>query len=495
MKTSTKRWSAAGFVFIGLVAGILLTSYLGMTPQSLANRPLDDKPILTGNNSPLPEELIKLQDTGKAFTMVAKEILPTVVSISTEKKVKASEQPSIFPDWFGHQFQVPQEQYGLGSGIIVSSDGYILTNHHVINGSDKIKVTLYDNREFVAKVVGSDPLTEVGLIKIDGKDLPVARLGDSDQIEVGEWVLAVGNPLELLSTVTAGIISAKGRGLGIIRDNTQTSGGSYAIENFLQTDAAINPGNSGGALVNTKAEVIGINTAIKTGTGYYTGAGFAIPINLAKRIMQDLVEHGHVIRPWLGISMVNMDNVKAEHYGMEKPRGVLVEQVLEDSPAEKAGLKPLDVILKLDGKEILRSNQVQSIIALKKPGDKVELTILRDKKEKDVSVVLGQRDTGSDATADSGDQGISDLGISVVNLTPQQRDRLNMDGVLVNQVDFYSTAYEEGIREGDVITRIEDDFIKSVNDYRRALRTHKKGDVVIFYIYRNGQKYHAFIKL
>jgi len=507
--SKTKRWSAAGFIFIGIVAGIIFASNFNWTTRGFASR---NTPVILGSQQSPSKELLRLQDTGKAFTIVAKEVLPTVVSISTSKIVKrfpADDQffAPLFKDFFGKEFRFPQPQTqrlnALGSGVIVSKDGYILTNNHVIKDADDIKVTLYDKRIFEAKLVGTDPLTEVAVIKIKGNNLPVARLGNSDELEVGEWVLAIGNPLGFSSTVTAGIVSAKGRSLGIIHDKNaeedKSSYGSYAIENFIQTDAAINPGNSGGALVNLRAEVIGINTAIATATGYYEGYGFAIPINLAKKIMNDLIQHGYVVRAWLGILMRSVDETIAERFKLDKPRGVLIEQVLDQSPAEKAGLKPLDIILKVDGKEVNQSNEVQNAVILKKPGDIIILTILRDGVEKEIRVKLGQRKTGEKSAKTTSSSTISKLGLSVQTLTDEIRSRVGMSdndkGVIVTEVKPYSAAADAGIQKGDLITKIENYPIRSVSDYRKALRKFKGGEVVIFYLKRQDTPLHAFVKL
>ena len=501
----SRRWSAAGLVFLGIVVGVIFTSNFNWTPKGLASR--NGAPVVLGDQSAPSETLLNLQDTGKAFTIVSKEILPTVVSISTSKIVRRSGREDdffgpLFRDWFGRRNQQPetQRQEGLGSGVIVSKDGYILTNNHVIENADDINVTLHDNRTFKAELVGRDPLTDVGVIKIDGEDLPAARLGDSEVLEVGEWVLAVGNPLYLYSTVTAGIVSAKGRAIGIIQDQDADEGeGSYAIENFIQTDAAINHGNSGGALVNLKAEVIGINTAIASRTGYYSGYGFAIPINLAKKIMNDLIQKGYVTRAWVGIGMNAVDENVAQRYNMDRPRGVIIIQVNDDSPAQKAGLRTLDIILKLDGKDVNQSNEVQNYIALKDPEDTVVFTILRDGKERQVRVKLGQKDTGRERVRRSDDEEAPTLGLEVETLTDDIRSRIDYygsdEGVIVTGVEAYSTAYDAGIRRGDLIMQIEDYEIASESDYRRALKNFEKDQVVIFYMKRRNTELHAFVKI
>ena len=401
MWSSKQRWSAAGLIFIGVVAGIIFASNFNLTSKSLASKRPAELPVFETTSEAAPA-LASVQETGKAFTVISKAMLPAVVNIQSTMPGQASGRdsglPEAFRDFF--RFESPQSQpnRGLGSGVIVSKDGYILTNHHVIADAEDIKVTLYDNREFEAELVGTDPLTEVAVIKIEGDDLPVAPLGDSDELEVGEWVLAFGSPLGLNSTVTAGIVSAKSRNINIIQDTERDARGSWAIENFIQTDAAINRGNSGGPLVNMKGQVIGINTAIASGNGYYVGAGFAIPMNLVKRIMSDLIDKGYVVRPWMGVSMSArpLTSNQAEYYGMDRPTGVFVQQVEKDSPADKAGLKGDDIILKVDGREVKASNEVQNLIALRKPEDMVTLTILRrGENSKEIRVKLGQRGDGT----------------------------------------------------------------------------------------------------
>ena len=508
MWSSRQRWSAAGLIFIGAVAGIIFASNFNLTSKSLASRPPLDLPVFETTAEAAPA-LASVQETGKAFTAISKAMLPAVVNIQSTIEGRASGQsdsriPEAFRDFF--RFEQPQSQpnRGLGSGVIVSKDGYILTNHHVIADAEDIKVTLYDNREFTAKLVGTDPLTEVAVIKIEGEDLPAAPLGDSEELEVGEWVLAFGSPLGLNSTVTAGIVSAKSRNINIIRDeNTEESGGSWAIENFIQTDAAINRGNSGGPLVNMRGQVIGLNTAIASGNGYYVGAGFAVPINLAKRIMNDLINKGYVVRAWMGVSMSarSLTANQAEYYGMERPTGVFVQEVQEDSPAAKAGLKAEDIILKVDGKEVDASNEVQNYIALKNPDEIVTLTILRrGEKTKELRVKLGQRETGKTQDTQGNEDDFSALGLTVRDLNSTIRQRLdvyaNDEGVLVTDVETYSLAFDEGVRQYDLILQIEDKPVQSVRDYRRALRGFDKGQVVVFRMKRStGQEYQAFIKL
>ncbi|MBN1780127.1 Do family serine endopeptidase [bacterium] len=504
LETRSKWISVGGLIMIGVLLGVVLTSQLGWMPP--VNHDSRQIPVMEASYAPVNETL-DLEKTSKAFSSVSKAILPTVVSISTSKVINRSNDDffnnPFFRDFFGQEPPKQQQRMqGLGSGVLVSGDGYILTNHHVIKDADDIKVTLYDKRSFDAELVGTDALTEIAVVKIKGKDLPAARLGDSDDLEIGEWVLAVGNPLNLTSTVTAGIVSAMSRKINIIGDDdADRDGGSFAIENFIQTDAAINPGNSGGALVNLKAEVIGINTAIATRTGGYQGYGFAVPINLARKVMNDLIEKGYVTRAYLGIGMRPVSEAIAQRYKMDRPRGVLIDVVMDDSPARKAGLKPLDILLEVNGEEMDEPNEVQNYIALKNPGETVTLKLIRQGKEKVVKVTLGQKEIGKEeeTAVTAEDDDLPDLGLHIQNLTDEIRQRYDEfedeNGVLVTSVDQFSAAEDAQIIRGDLIYKIEDVPVESVADYRNALKSFEKGQVAIFYLKRQSRDVHAFVKI
>ncbi len=507
MKLKRNQWMpVAGLILIGVAIGIIFASNMNWVTQGNAAR--GESPVMLGTQSEPSDAVLQLQNTSQAFVEITKEVLPAVVAIYSTKEVKRSSVeglPPFLQDFFGQRLQqqqaIPQKETGLGSGVIVSKDGYILTNNHVVDDADEIRVELGDNRHFDAKIVATDPLTDVAVVKIEGDNLPVARLGDSGTLQIGEWVLAMGNPLRLKSTVTAGIVSAMGRSIGILQDENATQEtGNYDIENFIQTDAAINPGNSGGALVNLRGEVIGINTAIASGTGYYAGYGFAIPINLARKVMDDLITKGYVTRAYLGIGMRDVSENVAQRYNLERVQGALIDQVMDDSPAEKAGLKQFDIILSVDGKEIHQPSDVQGMIALMTPGDKVTLTVLRDGKKKDVDVKLGQRDTGKETASvkDSGET-LPKLGLDVENLTDEVRSQIKAyeddQGVIVTGVEPYSAASEANIFRGDLITGIEDIKVKNVSDYRSALRKFDKGKVVIFHLKRKNTETAAFVKL
>jgi serine protease Do len=332
------------------------------------------------------------------FSEVSEAVMPTVVHIKTISNPKQDQtaengrggQGGQNPfDFFGPGFNMPQRPQGpqmaSGSGVIISTDGYIVTNNHVVADADNIEVVLYDKRSYKGDVIGRDPNTDMALIKIDADNLNAITVGNSDESKVGQWVLAVGNPFNLTSTVTAGIISAKGR-------NIQLLGGGSAIESFIQTDAAVNPGNSGGALVNTKGELIGINTAIASQTGQYEGYSFAVPANLMKKVIKDFKEFGEVQRGYLGVEIQDIDNKIAEEKGLSRPQGILVRSVNDNSAAEDAGVKKGDVIIKIDGITVNSVSSLQELVGTKRPGDHAKITLLRDNKEKEYDVILKNKD-------------------------------------------------------------------------------------------------------
>src|SRR5882762_2982693 len=382
MPVRTRDWLKFGtLVAIAFVFGLAFASTLNLPKQSGAAETLaipSPEPAAPQYSAPALKAAGDFQD---AFVAVAEHVKPSVVFIRSQHVERGDNQrlPPGFQDFFPNLRRRPQVEQGSGSGFIVSSDGYILTNNHVVAGADKVTVRLYDKREFTAKVVGTDPNTDVAVIKIDARGLPMVGFGNSDSTRVGEWALAIGNPLgeAFAFTVTAGIISAKGRLLAGLQQTR------YGIQDFIQTDAAINPGNSGGPLVNIQGQVIGINSAIASETGFYSGYGFAIPINLARTVMDQLVKTGHVERAVMGIRIDDARQEDAEAVGLKQIRGVLVESFAPgQSPAKDAGLQPGDVIVALDGQPIDNTPQLQQKVGFKKPGETVEDNILRQGGEK-----------------------------------------------------------------------------------------------------------------
>jgi serine protease Do len=420
------------------------------------------------------------------FVTLAKKLSPVVVNISTTQ-VSAGGQgmPSPFGEddpfsefwkkFFGNPPpRGPQRQKSLGSGFIIDRDGSILTNNHVVENAERIVVKLSDGREFDAKVVGRDSKTDIAVIKIHDKgNLPIASLGDSDKVEVGEWTMAIGNPFGLDNTVTAGIVSAKGRHIGA---------GPY--DNFIQTDASINPGNSGGPLINLRGEVVGINTAIFSRTGGNIGIGFAIPINLAKELVPQLKSKGKVTRGWLGVVIQKVTPDLAESLGLDQARGALVANVAKDGPAEHAGVKVGDVIVEFDGKEVKDSNELPILVARTSVDRKARLKVLRDKKEVTLTVTIGEL-KDEEVVASAAEKG--DLGLTVQRLTPQIAESLGLErveGLVITAVEPGSPGEEAGLRRGDVILEIDRKAVRNLAEYRKALEGAKKGKGILFLVRR-----------
>ena len=419
------------------------------------------------------------------FVELSKKLTPSVVNISTSKTITPqARQPQASPfgsDPFSDFYerflqgapQRPQKRSSLGSGFIISNEGYILTNNHVVAGADEIKVKLSDGREFKGELKGSDEKLDLALIKITSKgNLPVATLGDSDAMEVGEWILAIGNPFGLSQTVTAGIISAKGRVIG-----------SGPYDDFIQTDASINPGNSGGPLFNAKGEVIGINTTIVSGG---QGIGFAIPVNMAKAVIPQLRETGKVTRGWLGVSVQPVTPDLARSFGLKNEKGALISEVMKDSPAEKAGFKAGDIILEFDGKPIVDMHELPRLAAVTPIGKKALVKVLRNGKTLEETVII-EKMVDSAVTVKQSAMIQEKLGIVVSDITREMAAQLRTKltkGVVVMEVKAGSLAEDAGIDRGDIITQINSTAIGSSTEYTKAVATLKKGDIVRFLLHR-----------
>lgn len=426
---------------------------------------------------------LQVDALSQAFQEVAVALRPSVVSISSRRTIERQRRgmrPSIpnLPDelrrFFGDdldqffQFEMPESyvQRGLGSGVIVSEDGYILTNNHVVEDAE-VQVILPDDRQFEATLVGADSATDLAVLKIDATGLTPAKLGDSEQLQVGQWVLAIGSPMGLPQTVTAGIISATGRA------NLNIA----AYEDFIQTDAAINPGNSGGPLVNMRGEVVGINTAIASRTGGFMGIGFAIPSSMARLVMQEILEHGRVERGWLGVSIQNLDREMAATFNYSdfgsKP-GVLVADVVPGSPAEKAGIVSGDIIVEYQGQPVANANALSNAVAATKPGTEVQIRIFREGEYQTIPVIVTMRDEEQTAIERSPTQrGETQLGMTVRTLTPELAANLgveeNVRGVVVTEVNPVGRAYDAGIRTGDVILKVGPTDVATTDDFREAI--------------------------
>ncbi len=450
-----------------------------------------------------PEAIIS--STGNPdFTAAANSVSAGVVHIKTTYSAKSSERESIggspfdmFEEFFGmpqgrgRQRQA-QPQQASGSGVIISDDGYIVTNNHVVDKADKIEVVLTDKRTFEAKVIGRDPNTDLALLKVTAKGLPIVKLGDSDHLNIGEWVLAVGYPLGLQSTVTAGIVSAKGRQIGILGESQNQRGygqmqepqPNTAIESFIQTDAVINRGNSGGALVNAQGELIGINSAIASPTGVYAGYGFAIPVNLVKKIVDDFVEFGNVKRGFIGITFNDIDAAFAKEKGLLDANGLYVAGVLKGGAAEAAGIKEGAVITKIEGKVIRSSSDLQERVARLRPGDKVKLTTRVDGKEKDITITLkGEEEvkkTQNSESSKSATEIYNKLGASFLPASAAKKKELGLSsGVVVTKVNRGGIFDYFDVESGLIITEVNDKAVNSSDDIENALKEVKRNIVRI----------------
>ena len=417
----------------------------------------------------------------KAFADVAENAKPAVVTIITDKIVSLKQ----FDDFgfFFYQPNMPRQREfktnALGSGVIVDAkNGYILTNNHVVDDMDGIKVKLIDKREYEAIVVGTDPKTDLAVLQIDANNIEDIGLGDSDNIRVGEWVMAVGSPFSenLSHTVTTGIVSAIGR-------SNILNSGSY--EDFIQTDAAINPGNSGGALLNMDGELIGINTAIATG-GYEKGnrgVGFAIPSNMAKRIMADLIDKGYVTRSWLGVIIQELDNETAQALDIKTRNGALIADVVEESPAEDAGIQEGDVIIEFNGKPIANTANLKNVVSLTAPASTSRVKVIRNGSPKTIKVVLQELPDNPQQFATRQRSNSKEFGLELRNITKSLKEKYDIkddDVLVVTNIDINGEAYEKGIREGDIIKRVGTERVKSVRDYNRLLdKAKNKGSVLL----------------
>lgn len=401
------------------------------------------------------------------FTYAAETAVKAVVYV---KVVKRSEQPqgpsSIFDYFFGFGNTIPREQVGTGSGVIISEDGFIVTNNHVVSGASEIEVTVGENKTFKADIIGTDPATDVALLKIDAKGLPVIPMGDSDNLRLGEWVLAIGSPYGLTSTITAGIVSAKGRSM-------PNYSGEFKIESFIQTDAAVNPGNSGGALVNIKGELIGINTAIISQTGSYAGYSFAIPVNIVKKIADDFKEYGSVQRAVLGISMLNNTETLKEKMKLSTSDGVYIDEVLNGSAAEKAGVRKGDVLLAIDSMAVVKSTEVQEAISQHSPGDVVELEIMRGDKVLRLTATLIGRET-QEMNAYNLQGNVNLFGAQLAPAPKSELQKLGLKaGVKVVSVD-KGKIRDAGIKEGFIITYINNSPVASPQDVAAEVKKARR---------------------
>ncbi len=476
-----------------LILGLAISSSLNLVPFSKAASSLwtEGKGGWFSSSSVIP-------DTVKIWVKLAKELKPAVVNISTTQVVKGPRAPLPFPGPFGEEdpfseffrrfFGDQLRQFksrSLGSGFILNPAGYIVTNNHVVENATEIVVKLSDGKEHKATLVGKDPKTDIALIKIEASNLPVIPFGDSDKLEVGEPVMAIGNPFGLEQTVTTGIVSAKGRVIGE---------GPY--DDFIQTDASINPGNSGGPLISVQGEVVGINTAIFTRTGGSVGIGFAIPINMAKTILPQLRDKGQVVRGWLGVSIQPVTADLAKTFGLKEAQGALISDIIANSPADKAGFKRGDVITEFDGKLVHSSTELPRLVAGTRVGKDVVVKVVREGKELSLPVRIGELKEEKLARASSSESP-AHLGIGAREITPElarQFDLPESSGVVVTRVEEGSPAEEAGIRPGDVLLEINKRKIRSLRDVRLALTGLKSGDPAVILVRREGSTFYVSIK-
>lgn len=480
MKNSVKQFSS--MLFVALLSGIFSVFIY----QKLVN---PNTVTVVENKTPTSNGVLtnlNIKDGSLTNFEYAAEISTNaVVHIKTESVYQQQIDP-LYEFFYGRSFkQQPQVVQGAGSGVILSDDGYIVTNNHVIDRTSTINVTLNNKKTYKAELIGTDPSTDLALLKIDAKNLPSVGFGNSNELNVGQWVLAVGNPFNLTSTVTAGIISAKARNINILSGNN--SNGLPPIESFIQTDAAVNPGNSGGALVNANGELIGINTAIQSNTGSYTGYSFAIPSNIVQKVVNDLKEYGTVQRAFIGVSIKNIDEQVVEELSLNDMSGVYVNSVTKNGSASKAGIKSGDIIKKVGSKNVTDVPELQEQISQFRPGDKVNLTIYRENKELEIPVVLKNLNGEEDLISYEENKIHRLLGARLGDLDAKQKKELNIeDGIKVEEV-FAGKLRSVGIREGFIITKINHTPVKSVKTFTDILST-TKGGVLIEGFYENGKR-------
>jgi len=483
-------------IALGIVIGIAVASDLGWLPRGSAG---PDVPTNGGIHpvATVPQQPVS-GGTAKSFVEIAKIVKPAVVNIAASRSGKGDgPQSSPFDDpffrrFFGEEFFKREQPHrerkerGQGSGVIVDPNGLIITNNHVVNKADDIRVILSDKREFKGKLIGVDTKTDVAIVKIDATGLSTIPFADSDQLEVGEFVLAVGSPFGLTQSVTMGIVSAVGR----------ASMGIAEYEDFIQTDAAINPGNSGGALVNIRGELVGINTAIFSQSGGNMGIGFAVPSNLARSIMDQLIKTGKVVRGWLGVAIQELTPELASQFGLSETKGVLVSDVMDDSPAKKAGFERADVITEYDGKPMDSPTHLRNAVAQTPIGRKVSVKVIRDKKLKTIDVTIAEqpKSLGQAGSEDNGESTaptgvLSDLDVRELNeeLAGRYGMKTSERGVVIVRVRPGSTAEEMGVREGDIVLEVNRKAVNSVKSYERAVSGLAKDQAVLLLLKRKGQ--------
>jgi len=464
---------------LGVIVGLIVSARLNLSPSSNAEG--IGKEAISSEGKTLEDEGVLCDDS--AFIRVAEKVGPAVVSISTERTEKVTVRyrrgpfgrddifDRFFRDFYGDSLEREFKRQGLGSGVIIDEDGYILTNEHVISGADKITVTLADGREFEGVLRGKDTRSDLAIIKIEAKDIPFARLGNSDDVKIGQWGIAIGNPFGYAvhspkPTLTVGVISAVDRSLPRVEGRDRDYSG------LIQTDAAINPGNSGGPLVNTRSEVVGINVAIFSTTGGYQGVGFAIPINSAKAILDTLIAGKKVLYGWLGVSVQGIDEKLAEYFSLPDTKGVIVTKVLPGSPAEKSGMRDGDILRRFAGKDVEGLEDLLRQVSKAKVGQIVKADIMRDHKPMAIDIEIGQRPSAAEELKALSEKVVTWRGLEVTDITPEITNRYKIEqgnGVIVTNVMPDSPAEDGGIMRGDLISRINNERIRNIKDYNRVI--------------------------
>lgn len=491
MKTIGKILSVFTIALMGAGSALTIDHYYlkesaGYYAEKSIRNPAPVK--FTGLKSMLPENNMD-------FVTAAQKGVPAVVYIESKVRMEGERTyNSIWDYFYGQSHPNIVEGEVSGSGVIVSADGYIVTNNHVVDQVGKIEVTLSDKKSYSAKVIGKDPETDLALLKIDAGNLPFIEYGNSDDLQVGQWVLAVGNPYNLTSTVTAGIVSAKGRNIDLLPSEV-ASKRIYPIESYIQTDAAVNPGNSGGALINTYGQLVGINSAIASNTGSYTGYSFAIPVNLVRKVVADLLQYGNVQRAFIGVNISNVSEEVAKSTGLNNMNGAYVDSVLPGGAAKSAGIRPGDIILKVGDQDVNDVSGLEELIGRHRPGDVVDVTVIRNNQQMQIPVTLRNLDgttavvmpaKGSDLVS------IAKLGASFAPVSDDEKQRLNLEGgAKIAQLN-EGTLRAVGIRRGFIITKIDHQKIKAPEDVKNIL-DQKSGGVLVEGVYPNGmQAYYAF---
>ncbi|HPF51971.1 MAG TPA: Do family serine endopeptidase [Draconibacterium sp.] len=469
-----KKFGRISLTFLLVIAGAFIAVWTYSTffnaPQVIHVK--DEQAALKYTSLPAEGE-----QTQPDLTYAAENSVHAVVHIAT-KSVYTGEWSSgnpIFDQFFGLQRSQPQVRQGFGSGVILSKDGYIVTNNHVVEDAQEVKVILNDKREFQAKIIGTDPSTDLALLKIDADNLPFLTYGDSEALKLGEWVLAVGNPFNLTSTVTAGIVSARARNLGINQD-------AYSIESFIQTDAAVNPGNSGGALVNQQGKLVGINAAIASRTGSYTGYSFAIPVSIVKKIVEDLKQFGEVQRALLGVNIGDVNAEIANKLNLNRVEGVYVGGVVDNGAAKEAGIKAEDVIVAINGENVKTSAELQEKVSQYRPGDDIKVTVLRDNKEKQFTVTLRNKHGDTQIVRDN----TVVLGAEFDQVAENVKNELDINsGIVVTSVKD-GKLKDIGIKKGFIITAVNKKPVNDVNDFKREIG-NARGGIFLEGVYPNGE--------